>query len=102
MVWVESKTFWFFLPTLDDVLIGRETVEGFEPFGEIISIHEVIAVLFDLLVVFIVIPFNGCLLQSSVHTLHLTVGPRVARAYEAMLNTILFTGVTALEGCPSF
>jgi hypothetical protein len=66
MVWVLIKAFWFFMPALDDVLIGRESVQGFEPLGEIISIQEVKAMLSELLVIFVVIAFNGGLFQGSI------------------------------------
>ena len=46
MVWIGFKSFGFFLPAFDDVFIRRESLKGFQAFGEVIGIQEVIEVLF--------------------------------------------------------
>ncbi|SFU46216.1 hypothetical protein SAMN05216339_102371 [Nitrosomonas eutropha] len=40
---------------------------------------------------FIVVSFDGCFLEGSVHTLNPTVGPRMIRFGKAMFHIILQT-----------
>lgn len=61
MGWVDGKSFWFILPAFDDVFVGRESLEGFEPFGEVVCIQEVVQMLSQLLVIFVIVAFDGCL-----------------------------------------
>jgi hypothetical protein len=46
MAWVDGKAFRLFLPAFDDVFIRRESLEGFQPFGEVIGIQKVLEMLF--------------------------------------------------------
>jgi hypothetical protein len=44
MAWIGEKPFGFFLPAFDDVL-RRESLKGFQAFGEILGRQEVVEVL---------------------------------------------------------
>jgi hypothetical protein len=46
MAWVDGKAFRLFLPPFDDVFIGREALEGFQPFGKVVGTQNVIEMLF--------------------------------------------------------
>jgi hypothetical protein len=47
MVWVNSKSFWIFLPALADVFIRGESFERVEPLREIIGHQEGLQMLFQ-------------------------------------------------------
>jgi len=42
MGWVESKSVWFILPAFADELVGGESGEGLESFGEVVCGDEVV------------------------------------------------------------
>ena len=49
--------------------------QGFEPPGEVAGIQEVVEMYSQLLMIFVMIAFDGCFLESTVHTLDLAIGP---------------------------
>jgi hypothetical protein len=59
MGWVDEKAVWFVLPVFDDVFIGCESLQCCESFCEVVGIHEVARMLSELLVIFILIAFDG-------------------------------------------
>src|SRR5712671_7543746 len=63
MDWLELESFGLDCPLLADELVGREAVEGFEPSSEIVGVEEVGEVAAQLVVVVVVIPFDGRLLD---------------------------------------
>ena len=96
MAWIAVKAFRLFLPAFDDVFIGRKSLEGFKPFGEVVGTHEVVEMFFPLLVSFVVIAFDRRFLQRPVHAFDRAVCPRMAWLGEPMLDAMLLTGV--IEG----
>jgi hypothetical protein len=96
MVWIVLKAVWFVLPTFDAVFIGRKSVEGFKPFGEVVGLQEVVEMLLQLRVSFVVIALDSSFLQRPVHAFNLAVWPRMARLGETRLDAMLLTGI--LEG----
>ncbi len=75
MDWIYVESFWFFCPGFGDEFIGCETFECLEPSAEIIGIDEVCEMTFELLMTIVVVSLNGGLLDRSVHSLDLSVGP---------------------------
>jgi hypothetical protein len=73
MDWLELESFGLDCPLLADELVGREAFEGFEPASEIVGVEEVGEVTAQLVVVFVVVPFDSGLLDCSVHSLDLAV-----------------------------
>jgi hypothetical protein len=73
MDWLELESFGLDCPLLADELVGREALEGFELSSEIVGVEEVGEVAAQLVVVVVVIPFDGRLLDCSVHSLDLAV-----------------------------
>jgi hypothetical protein len=45
MAWIGEKPFGFFLPAFGDIFIRREPLRGFQAFGEILGMQEVVEVL---------------------------------------------------------
>ena len=45
MVRIDVEALWLALPTADDVLLGRESLEGLEALGEVVRVQEVVGVL---------------------------------------------------------
>jgi len=89
MVWIEVEAFWLICPAFADELIGCQAFEGFQSAAIIVGIDEVLKVGFELTVAVVVIAFDGCFLDCSVHPFDLTVGPGVFDFGEAVLNIIL-------------
>lgn len=40
MVWIDCESVRFIGPAFDDVLVGREAFEGFQPFRVIVGVDE--------------------------------------------------------------
>jgi hypothetical protein len=79
-------------PGFANELVGREALEGFEPAAEVVSRDEVGEMLAELVMAFIVDALDRCVFYGSVHSLDLTVGPRVLRFGGPMVDVILCTG----------
>lgn len=89
MVWIDVEAFWLICPAFADELVGRQAFEGFQSSAIIVGVDEVIKVSFELVVVVIMIAFDGCFFDRSVHALDLAIGPRVFDFGEAVLDVIL-------------
>lgn len=83
-------------PAFADVFIGRETLEGFEPFGEVVGRDEVGEVFAQLVVVLVVEAFDGCFLDRPVHPLDLAVGPGVLGLSGSVIDVV--SGACQFEG----
>lgn len=59
MGWGDEKALRFVLPACDDVFIGCESLQCFESFGEVVGIHEGVQVFSELLVIVIIVAFDG-------------------------------------------
>ena len=85
---IESKSTGFFLPGFTDELVGSETAEGLEPFGEIVGSDEVAEVISQLVMAVVVVALNRSFLKGAVHALHLAIGPGMIRFSEPVLDTM--------------
>ena len=72
---VQFESLWLQCPDFTDVFIGREALQGLQALGEIVSYHDAPQMLAKLVVVFIVIAFDRCVLDGSVHSLDLAICP---------------------------
>lgn len=61
MGWVDEKAFRLVLPAFDDVFIGCESLQRFKSFFEVVGAQEVVQMFSELLVIFVIVPFDGCL-----------------------------------------
>lgn len=69
--------------------MGRKSSKCLESPGEVIGSDESIKMRPELFVIFVVIAFNGGLLERAVHTLDLAVSPGMVGLGEAVLNALL-------------
>ena len=83
---------WLFEPRFADGFVGREAFQGLEPAAEVVGSDEVAKVRPELVVVFVVVAFDGRVLDGSVHPFDLAVGPRVARLGEPVIDVVLRAG----------
>jgi hypothetical protein len=95
MAWGDGHAFRLALPAVDNVGIRREAVEGFPPFGTVVSLQDVVERCLELLVGCIGIAFDRRFLQRPVQAFDLAIGPRRARLGEARLAASLRTGIIA-------
>jgi hypothetical protein len=95
MAWVDGTAFRLSPPAFDNVCIRHEALEGFQPFGKVVSIQAVVEMCFELLVGFVVIAFDRRFFQRPVQAFDRAIGPRRARLGEAMLDASLRTGIIA-------
>jgi hypothetical protein len=86
--WPRPGGVWLFGPYRANGFVGRETVQGVEPPGEVVSVEEGSEVIFKLSVCLVVISSDSCVLQRSVHPLNLTVGPWVIGLGETVLDAM--------------
>jgi hypothetical protein len=75
--WIDVESFWLFRPALADVLVGREPFEGLQALGEVVGADEVLKMGSELVVALVVEALDGGVLDGAVHTLDLTIGPRM-------------------------
>ena len=85
---VESEAFGLGCPGFADVLVGREALESFQSAAEVVGSDEVGEVLAELIVVFVVEPLHRSLLDGSVHSLDLPVGPGMPRFGQPMVDAV--------------
>ncbi len=71
--------------------IGRETLERLEPTAEIICVDEVDEMLFQLPMIIVVEALDGRVLDRSVHSLDLSIGPWMLHLSQTMLDIVLVT-----------
>jgi hypothetical protein len=76
-----------------DELVRGGAFEGLEPSGEVVGIDEVAQVGSELLVGFVEVAFDGGVLDRAVHSLDLTIGPRVLGLCQPMVDLVLGAGV---------
>ncbi len=89
MGWIERKSVWLDCPYFADVLEGGEAFEGLEPSSIIVGIDEVVEVGFELLMAVVMVAFDSCLLDRSVHPFDLAIGPGMLDLGEPVLDTVL-------------
>jgi hypothetical protein len=98
---VEIEPVRFGCPAFADKLVGREAAQSLWPAGEVVGVDEVRQVALQLFVVFVVEFLDGGVLDRAVHSLDLTVGPRMPGLGQSMIDVIAGAGVfegMSLEG----
>ncbi len=86
---IESESFGFVCPCLDDEFVGREPLERLQATAEIVCVDEVEEVAFKLVMAIVVIALDGRFLDGPVHALDLTVRPRMTDLGETVLDAVL-------------
>ena len=74
---------------LQDELVWCESFECLEPAGEVVGIDEVAQVGAQLVVVVVMIAFDGGVLNGSVHSLDLTISPGMVWLGQPMFDAVL-------------
>ena len=90
MGWIERKSVWFGCPHFAAVFEGCESLEGLQPPTIIVGIDEVVEMCSQLRMAVIMIPFDGRLLDCSVHPFDLPVGPGMLDFGGAVLDPVFF------------
>ena len=85
---ITFESFWLGCPAFDDVFIWRQAIKCLESASIIVCADEVSEMIFELPVAVIMIAFNGCLFDCSVHALDLAIGPRMLHFCEAMFDVV--------------
>ena len=67
--------------------------EGFEASGEVIGVDEVLQVGSQLVVGLVEVAFDGRVLDGSVHSFDLAIGPRMLGFCQPMIDVVLGAGV---------
>ena len=93
MGWIESEALGLFCRGFADELIRCEAFEGFESAGEVVSGDELVQVLSQLVVGFVVEALDGSVFEGAVHAFDLPIGPRVFRLGQAVVDIVLGAGV---------
>ena len=88
---IKPKAFRLLLPTLADVLVGRQPSKHLESFGKVISREKLREMLFELLVRLIVVALDRRLLDGAIHPLDLSVSPRMIDFRQTMFNSVFVT-----------
>ena len=91
MDWIESESFWLGCPDFADELVWREAFEGLESSAEIVGADEVGEMGFELAMAVVVVAFDGRFLDGLVHSLDLSVCPRVINFRQPMFDSVLAT-----------
>lgn len=86
---VNHEPFGLDCPLLADEFVRREALEGLQPSSEVVGGDEVGEMPFELVVAVVMIALDGCVLDRSVHSLDLTIRPRMVDLGEAMLDAVL-------------
>ncbi len=87
------KRFGSAVQVLQIASLGGKALEGLQPSAEVVGVDEVAKVAAKLVVRVVVEALDGCLLDRPVHAFDLTVGPRVPRLGEAVINVVLSANV---------
>ncbi len=77
MHWIDFESLRLPCPDFTDIFVWSEPLEGFEPLGEVVGQQEGVQVLLELVMAFIMIAFDRCVLDRPVHPLDLSICPRV-------------------------
>lgn len=72
-----------------DELVGCEAAQGLEPAGMVIGVHEQLQMGAELLMAVIVVAFDYRVLDRAVHSLDLTIRPRMVHLRQPVLNAVL-------------
>ncbi len=104
MVWIEGKSVGFDCPYFADVFEGREALEGLQSPAVIVGIDQVVEVGGQLRMAVIMVPLDGCFLDSPVHSFDLPGGPEMLDLGEPMLDVVFLASqvglVTVLRRSP--
>ena len=83
--------------------MGREAPQRLEPSSVVVGIQEELEVRPELIVAVVVVAFDGRVLEGAVHSLDLSIGPRVVGLCQAVLDVVLAADplehVHAVAGC---
>ena len=96
MVRVDCKPFRLGCSDFADVFVGCQAAQGLQPSAVIIGVDEVLEMGRQLGMAVIVIAFDCCLLDRTVHAFDLTVGPWVLRLGKPVFDVMAPT--SAVEG----
>ena len=89
---IEDEPIRFGGPAFADELVGREALEGLQATAKVVGRDELSEVASKLIVVVVVEALDSRLLDGAVHSLDLTVGPRVLRLRGAMIDPCFCAG----------
>jgi hypothetical protein len=89
LAWIEVESFRVRSPAFADELVWCEAFEGLEPAGEIVSVDEVAKMGAQLVLVVVVVAFDGRVLDGPVHSLELTIRPGVIWLGEPIFDAVL-------------
>ena len=89
---VEAESFRLDCPSFADELVGGEAIKGLQSPGVVVGGDEVGEMPNELIVRFVVISLDGRVLDRPVHPLDLSIGPRMIRLGQPMLDPVLTTG----------
>jgi len=87
--WIVSESVWLVCRCFADGFVGGEASKGLQPLGEVVSAQEGGEMLPQLVVVVVVVAFDGGLLEGPVHAFNLAVGPRVVGLGQPVLDAVL-------------
>ena len=93
---IEPEAFRFFCPLFADELVRREPLEGLEPAAEVVGGNEVVKVLSELGMIFVVIALDRRFLDRPVHSLDLAIRPWVCGLRQPMFDVKI--GTCRIEG----
>lgn len=88
---VEIESIRFICPEFTDEFIWREPFERLQSAPVVVGIDEVIKVLFQLVIIAVMVPFDRCFLDRAVHAFNLAIGPWVFDFCQSMINAVLGT-----------
>ena len=93
---IEPEAFRLFCPLLADKLVRSKPLEGLEPSTEVVGGNEVVKVLSELGMVFVVIALDRSFLDRPVHSLDLAICPWMCRLRQPMFDVKI--GTCRIEG----
>ena len=85
---IENESIRLFCPAFADELVRREAFERLQPASETVSGDEIDKMRSQLVMCFVEVPFHGGFLDGAVHALDLTIGPRMLRLRQSMINVV--------------
>jgi hypothetical protein len=91
VVQFDVESFRLGCPAFADELEWGETFERLEPAGKIAGVYEVAQMSSQLVMAVVVVALDGCLFDGPVHSLHLTIDPRMVGFCQPMLDTMFPT-----------
>lgn len=88
---VYSESVRLLCPDFANIFVRREALQRLQPLGTIIGHEEALQMLAKLVLAFIVIAFDRRILDCSVHSLDLTVCPRMIDFGQSVFNSVFIT-----------